>query len=244
MSNHCARVWSLASFGVILACCLGCGTREYEKQLERTVARLKAGSPAGPGQPAGWQPAAQPPGVQLPDTTVTVQVPPFFAEPPLPQHEDARRLKPPSIDVPGLKLTYEGLVTDSTGGQMPFYCYLGATAEDPQWQLQQQVQAAFPGATLNWESVQCDTPYGEALQWKVLTASGQEQEFRYLNAQQQESYARMPAKLLFYVRQEGGTFVIVGWRTPASIEQFIGLDNEWGLDGWAQRVAGSVTSDE
>jgi hypothetical protein len=239
MSKRSANRCLAAGLALLLSTCLGCGTRRYEDRLQETVKRLEQESVFSQMQPP----------VRLSDTPVMVQFPRFFDHAPLPDDSDPRRLKPPSVDIPGLKLTYEGFITDSEGGKIPFYCYLAATEEDPARQLQRQVRNAFPAEALDWQSVDCPTPDGGTITWKQLQAEGTqgdgtEQEFYYVNESGQESFAKMPAKFLLDLRQEGRLFLVIAWRAPTSIEKLIGQDGNFGLDQWAGRVAGSVTVEE
>jgi len=234
MRERGADPWLMVGLALLLGSCLGCGSKRYEDRLQETVKRLR--------QESGF--SGMRPAVLLSGTPVMVQLPRFFAESPLPEDGDARRLKPPSIEIPDLKSTYEGFVADENEGKQHYYCYLAATKKDPQRQLQQQVQAAFPDTVLDWKRLDCERPDGGTEQWKQLQGSGQQQEFYYLDKQGQATYRKMIAEMRFYVRQAGDFFVVIGWRLPSAIGQNIGSEKDFGLDKWAGRVAGGVTLKE
>jgi len=233
MKKRCAKAWLVAGTVLWLSSCLGCGSKRYEDRLQETVKRLR--------QESGF--SGMRPAVQLSGTPVMVQLPRFLAESPLPEDSDARRLKAPSVEIPDLKSTYEGFITDSDGGKQHYYCYLAATKKDPQRQLQQQV-GVFPEVGLDWKSVDCERPGGGTEQWKQLQGSGLQQEFYYLDKEGQATYRKMPAEIRLYVRRVGDFFVVIGWRLPAKIGQNIGWEKDLGLDQWAKRVAGGVTLKE
>jgi hypothetical protein len=234
MKKLAVNTWLVA--GVLLTVCsaLGCGSKRYEDRLQETVKRL--------GQESAF--SGMRPAVQLPGTPVMVQLPRFLAESPLPEDSDARRLKPPLIEIPDLKSTYEGFVTDSDVGKQHYYCYLAATKKDPQRQLQQQLLGVFPDAAADWKPVDCERPGGGTVQWKLLQGSGPQQEFYYVDKGGQASYRRMPAEVRLYVRQVGDLFVVVGWRLPTTLGPRIGSEKDLGVEKWAQRVAGGVTLKE
>ena len=235
MSKQSAKTCLAAAGVLLLVGCLGCGTGGYEQRLEETVKRL--------GQESSF--SAMYPPVQLPDTAVTVQLPQFFDQSPLPGDTDDRRLKPPWVEVPELKFTHEGSVTDSKGGSIPFYCYLAASKTDPQGTLRRQLQTAFPNTDVKWEPVDCKMLSGETSRWQRLHGGGgEEQEFYCVNKEGQGQFAKMPGTMEFYLRQVGGVFVLIGWRLPTGIEKLIGQGNDFGLDVWAPMVAGSVPVEE
>lgn len=233
MSEHGVKRCLAAATVLLVGSCLGCGTGRYEERLEETVKRL--------GQESVF--SGMHPPTDLPGTAVTVQLPQFFGESPLPENSDARRLQPPEIEVPDLKLTYEGSITESVGGKQHFYCYLAATRQDPQRQLQRQFQTAFPATVTKWEDADCKTADGGTVKWKKLQgvqAEGQTQEFYYVDKEGQESFRKMPAAMLLHLRKVGDLFLVVGWRMPATLEKLIGVEGDLGLKQWAPRVAGSI----
>jgi hypothetical protein len=238
MSTRKSTVWvagiaslSLAPVALLLGTCTGCGTRGYEERLNETVKQL--------GKESAFSRMYPP--VQLPGTPVMVQLPRFLGESPLPEGSDPRRLKPPSIDLPDLKSTYEGFIVDTAEGKQHFYCYLAATKKDPERQLQQQFQAALPDTVAEWQPADCETPDGGSVRWRRVEGTSKEQEFYYVEKEGRESFRKMPAKMLLYLRQEGDLFLLIGWRLPSSIENLIGVQGDFGLKRWASRVAGSVT---
>lgn len=217
----------IGGLALLLGVCPGCGTPEYERRLDATLKRLREGSE--------FVKYMDPPR-QLSGTPVRVQLPAPFEGSLLPDEADARRLEPPGIDVPDRKATYEWWITDSRGGKIPFYCYLAATDEDPGRRMARQVRGAFPDSgIIRWERADCETPDGRTIAWQRIEGSGENQAFYYVDPQGQGEFRKLNSKVVFYTRQEGGLFVVIGWRLPTTIEQHVALDK------WAPRVAGSVT---
>ena len=139
-------------FVFLLTVLVGCGTSEYERRLSGRDARLKAQSAAKFNDMGDAQ--------KLADTNVSVRGPKKMTA--LSEgKDDPRRIKPGDIPIPGLKQTYEGLVQDSTGGQLPFYCYVGVIPT-PMQQLVAQIQTGLSAAKMNgpfnWTDLQAETP--------------------------------------------------------------------------------------
>jgi len=234
----------LAAAVLALTCVAqGCGTREYERRLKGAVSTISKGS--------GFQQLYGP--TALEGTPITVRVPKTFQKSFTAgsvvdgAQVDPRRVKPPFMEISGLKITYEATVQDAVGGKMPYYCYLAAVpldvvrevqSPDERYQrLQKRVSNAlrekFPQAS-DWTDVRCHTPGGDVRICRKLSASG-EQVFFYVDKAGAGSFRNMPGTLEFYACTEAGHFVLVGWRVPDVIRQHAKLNE------LAPLVAGSIS---
>ena len=108
MSKRSVNLWLAMATVLLLASPWGCGTGRYEERLEETVRGL--------GKKSAFR-GMHPP-VEVPGTPVMIQLPQMFEASPLPSDTDPRRLQLPSIELPDLKLTYEGLLTYKDGSQI------------------------------------------------------------------------------------------------------------------------------
>ncbi len=231
MSKHFTYYCPMVAGNLLLILCFGCETAEYEEQLGRTIARLE--------QQSEFTTEMYPP-KQVPGTPAWVQLPRSFEEAPLADDggDDGRR-RPP-VYVGGLKSTYEGFIVDGSGGKMPFYCYLSAldAASPPAARfnrsMRTQLLSGLDSSIGPWETVQCRAPTGGASEWQKLRATGAQQ-FYYVDGNGQGGPREMDGVMEFYTRQDSGFLIVIGWRMPAAIEQYVGLSE------WAPRVAGSVT---
>ncbi len=234
----------LTVFTFCLLPCLwaGCGTGGYEDVLEKQRWASGAAAPA-PGAPAADKLGAS---QQIPGTPVSIRIPRVFTSPALAEGiTDARRVKPGVVTIPGLKLTYEGFIKDSTEGQMAYYCYVGVTSGPLQTiatQLHDELAKKFPGAMAGWKDVSCATPEGQTIQCRKLRVLGK-QELYYKDKAGKENYpANNDGVLEIYLYEKGGQVVIVAWRLPASIEANVGLGEFSAVDG--RKRQRQVTTDE
>ena len=246
MSRHFAKLSPAAGAVLLLATCLGCGTGDYQAQLERTVGELRG----------EWEKVMHP-SKALPGTTVTFRMPrQLFREKtpeeiPLQERKeeesiDPRRLNPPleGVEIGGLKYTYEGFFTYGDGSKIAYYCYLaavdvsGLASKDPNRvirTLRQQLYAALGDASIQWSPVQCETPEGRATEWQRLQCTGK-QDFYFIDKDGKTDFRKPEATLEFYSLLEGDLVVVIGWRVPKAIVEHVGLRK------WAPMVAGSVTA--
>jgi len=154
---------------------------------------------------------------------------------------DPRRLKPSLATLPGLKLTYEAFIKDAEGGQLPYYCYVGAVSmandsgKDPGGSLRGELAGQPANESLSdWEPFQGETPEGQGSQWKRLRCVAP-QEFAYTSQAGRTSLMTLPGVLEIYLREEGGYLIVIAWRMPKNIEPNVGLAK------WAPLVAGCVS---
>jgi len=216
MSLHAPRSILHSLLIVLLLALLGCGTDEYERRLAGRAARLQAQHAAKFNELGDPQDVA--------GANIAVRLPKSMTV--LTEGKDSsRRIKPGAIPLPGLKLTCEGFVQDSEGGQLPYYCYVGAV-DAPLKELTTQIQGALAGMVsgpLQWTDLQAETPAGPKIAWRKMRIAF-DQEFYYRTKDGQDQYPTVPGTLELYLQDAGPRTAIVAWRMPAGIEQNVGLD--------------------
>jgi hypothetical protein len=199
----------------------GCGTGEYEQRLATRSTRAQNALNFNELY------APQP----LPGTSVSVRVPVLFKESPLVEGVpgkdgkpiDPRRVKPTLFELPWLKYTYEGFVDNPAGGKLPFYCYVAAVNKaaggvnnpEPDWKGQLSNKGGVAG---DWTDFQGQSPEGRPVAWRKLHFTGP-QEFCTIDKNGQEQYVQLPGVLDIYLHEEAGSYVLIAWRMPASVEQ-------------------------
>ncbi|MEX0678220.1 MAG: hypothetical protein WD063_14160 [Pirellulales bacterium] len=216
----------LKSFGGALGACAGlmvllagCGISRYDSLLEHRVASLR-----GEARFRHLYAATQ-----LPGTPISIRLPMVFKD--SYQENSAHkedgavispdRLQPPFLKLPGFKLCYEG-TNDTGGARLPFYCYLAALPARPgdadklASQLQAQLKKSFPQTPDEWQAVDANSPSGFSVHWRKIRVEG-EQPFRVRTAQQLESQ-NLPGIFELWIHDADDYVVLVGWRTPGSIE--------------------------
>jgi hypothetical protein len=213
--------WGAWLAGVCLfATFAGCGTSDYDKLVSRRLEVLR-----GEAKFRGlWAPT------QLADTPIKIRVPMVFpasynadsAHPDDGPKISPDRLQPPFLTLPGFKICYEGMVTDAQSAKLPFYCYLAAVpakpgdAETLATEFQARLKETFKDAPDNWETVDCDSLSGVPVQWKKIRVMG-EQSFRVMTGQTVAAQ-NLPAVFELWIRDAQDYVVMVGWRSPRSIE--------------------------
>ena len=220
---------------ILLLLCGGCGTGAYEERLETRVKELRTSSVFRDLGPP----------VDLGDTPIRARVPMVFKDPLAEgaavddKTADPRRTKPPVINLTGYRRTYEATIDDSSGGKLPYYCFLAAVAEDaakdPTRVWQSQLASQFPDARAGWQAVDVPTPEGNSVGWQRLQIAIP-QEFYYVDSKGQASFVKMPGILVMYYRPLAGFHVVVAWRLPAGTEDNVKLSQ------WEKLVAGTVTA--
>jgi len=164
-----------------------------------------------------------------------------FAGPGGEQFAPEEIIQPLGVAVPGLRLTYEGHVTDSAGGRIPYYLYLAAAdkrqrsrrAADLTTTIGYNLRSKFPEASTVWQPFQATTPDGGGMLWQRLRLE-QPQGFRYINAEGDTQVVELPGVLDIYHRAAGDWFVTIAWRVPESIVESVQLSK------WAPLVPGTL----
>ena len=227
----------IALGGLVVGTFGGCGAGAYERRLQKGLDERITKEQKAARFNVLYAPQA------LDKVPVSVRIPTAFTVPPLVEEvnqADPRRVKPGLVRLPGLKLTYEMTIKDDKGGQLPYYCYVGAmkAAEN---QLQEVCNTlrgeltAKPGADVSeWVDFQGEAPDGRDMAWKKLRCVSQ-QEFVCADAGGQARSETMPGLLEIYLHEEKGYLVVVAWRMPKSLEASVDLTQ------WAPLVAGCVS---
>ena len=209
-------VWTLLLGAVGLAMLSGCGGSAYDSLVNRRLLELRVGAPFK----ILWGPTT------LDETPISLRVPLVFRKSYRPDsgHSDdggrikPDRLQPPFLPLPGLKLCYEGASPDPGGGTLPFYCYVAVVPKGDAAKLQTELQAAlkttFPETPDTWESVDAKTPEEKAVPWKKIRVEGEQPFF----AGPQKKPTMMPGIFELWIHGADDYVVLVGWRTPKSIE--------------------------
>src|SRR3989304_1525076 len=219
----------------LLGICWGCGTGEYERRLEGRIAEIKTESK--------FNFLSQP--RDVPDTQVSIRIPQEFKSPPLVEGGeiegkpiDPRRVKPNVINIPGLKLTFEGFIEDANKGKQPYYLYIGVTTDERRANYPRIMVSELKSksnTTTELSDLQAPTPQGRSLDWRKCRATGN-QEFFYVPLEGEPSFRRMPGiiDLLFY--DQGDILVIMAWRMPSGLEQSFDFPNWEAMTAGCMRV--------
>ena len=132
-----------------------------------------------------------------------------------------QRIEPPFLRLPGFRLCYEG-TADDAAGLVPFYCYLCALPSKPgdadklAAELATQLNDKFKDAKAEWEPIDAYSPDGKAKAWKKIRITG-EQDF-FVNTGQKEEVKKLPGIFELWMCNAPDWIVLVGWRTPTSID--------------------------
>lgn len=206
-----------------LVCCAGCGGGEYMKRF----------GPLGDGPdtaPELYKP------INIEGTTASVRIPQifktsFYENSPDSENGgnpvDPRRVQPPFLKLPALKICYEGLEANSG---YRHYVYVaaptlaeasavagGVTFAD--W-IRQQLATAFPTASIAWQDLSCPTPAAGMMTYKYIRVVGDQ---IFYSGSGQYSTINGVANIML---METPTYhFLIVWRTPSAIEATIGLDN-------------------
>ena len=230
--------WAAALVCVGLSVVLsGCGIGDYNRLMNRRLGALRAGAKFknlyGPTQLSG--------------TPISIRVPIIFAssyEETSPHKDDGAvihpdRVQPPFLKLRGFKVCYEGTVTQDNL-KLPHYVYLAAVpsqagdADKLAAQIQADLTKAFPkpddakaddaaaaepeqqAPEPTWEQVDVDTPQGVYSHWRKIRVEG-DQTFRVRNSGKVEEQ-KLPGIFELWLHDTDNYLVLVGWRTPKSIE--------------------------
>ena len=199
----------------------GCGTGEYRRMIDASVGHARTSAPYRTLFAY----------TSLPGTPLKVRVPITFnhsyredsAHP-----EDGAKIKPdrfqpPFLELEGLKYCYEAHTADpQSGAKVPFYCYLAALparpgdAERLAGELQAKLKAKFDSTPDHWEPIDAYSENGKASPWKKIRVES-DQPF-YTSVGETREVKVLPAIFELWMRDLEDTVVLVGWRTPKSIE--------------------------
>jgi len=221
-----------------LACLFGCGTGAYEDRLERSIGATQSRSKFNVLAAAAT----------VPNTSITIRVPhnkrnKNFSEFTLLTAGAAgkKRLKPP-VDFPDWEATYEALITDSNGGQIP--CYLYVDVDDisqgrhtvTDYMLLNSMSDKL-SSTSEVQSYQGETPEGRSVEWKKIHGEGK-MPFVYIDPQGKESDRQLQGVFELLFRRSGKKMIYLGWRAPKRYVDFAKVDQ------WLSLVAGCISVPE
>jgi hypothetical protein len=198
----------------------GCGTSDYDTQLRTRLDELRAGAP--------FRVLFAP--TSIPDTPIKIRVPQLFpksytAASPHPDDGPkirADRLNPPFMELPGLRICYEGKGVDPDRGKLPYYCYICVVASKPgdaekmAADLLAKLKETFKEAPA-WENVDVRTPTDKGMQWLKLRVSS-EQPFPINRGANGPKSANFPGIFELWLYDAQQYIVLVGWRTPESVQ--------------------------
>ncbi len=216
------RVRSVAAVlaAVALAAAGGCGAAEYRRMVNASVDHARTSAPYRTLYAY----------TSLEGTPCTIRVPLAFnhsyrvdsAHPQDGPKIRPDRFQPPFLEIEGLRLCYEGNADDAMGLKMPFYCYLAALQARPgdadrlQTDIQAKLKAKFEKTPDEWERADAYSEDGKAAPWKRIRVEG-DQVFQ-VNTGQKVETQKLPGIFELWMRDLGNWIVMVGWRTPKSIE--------------------------
>jgi hypothetical protein len=213
-----ASTLSLVVSTALIATMSGCGGSTYDSLVNRRLDQLRGSAP--------FRTLFAP--TSIPETPLKIRVPMAFrasytAES---RHGDdggqisPQRLQPPFVELPGLKLCYESRIDDPAGGgKLPFYCYIAAVpqgnADKIAADLQAKLKETFNNAPAEWTNVDAKTPEDKGLPWRKIRIAA-EQPF-LVRGEKTES-KNLPGIFELWIHDAKDYVVIIGWRTPASID--------------------------
>jgi hypothetical protein len=208
-------LWACAG---LVAAASGCGTSEYNALTAKRANTLYAQAPFrslyGP--------------TPLDPTPLSIRVPTVFSKayyPDSPHPLDGpkinpQRVQPPFLEIPGLKVCYEGTF-DLEGRRLPFYCYLAAVpgkagdADKLAAELQAELKKKFPSTPDGWEDVQADTQDGSYIAWKKIRVTADQS---FLVQVTNPVPTDVPGDFELWIHELPDYVVLVGWRSPSSID--------------------------
>lgn len=237
--EHCFAVGLALAIG---ACC-GCGTSEYRQRMAAGLEKLR--------QESQFNELLCDASEVIQGARVSVRVPRVFQQSFVvgsiikgnkPVESD--RVKPPLVELPEANITYEAMAPYA-GGQVSYYCYLGAK-ELSGTKLTNQGDALaadlrdkFPNTTGDWADLQFATPEGGSVTWKKLRSTF-DQKFYGVDKSGKPSFKQMPGVLEIYYRQDAGCLVVMCWRVPKDKD----LEKITDYANLAAHMAGAVVVNE
>jgi hypothetical protein len=218
---------------------VGCGRSEYESRVDSGLNGARIQQTFSVVSPAA---------TEFPGTPLTVRLPKFINASCKAYTEDSAgpdgqgkanplHVQPPFLKLSGLRITYE--MSDALPDSplpITYYCYLaavpaGALAADGK-PVEESIQAQL-AAGLNvqpqWETMLCPTEAGPKVEWRKISATGQQPFF-----EQGEATKNFPGVFELYTKEIDELRVFIGWRWPQKLDA--------NVSGVAPLVAGSVVA--
>jgi len=196
----------------------GCGTADYNRLSNERLGELRAA--------AKFQGLFAP--TPLDDTPLSIRIPVEFTKSYKPDSAypddgdkiDPKRVQPPFMVIPGLKVTYEEAASGPNGILVPFYCYVAAIPSKPgdadklQADILAQLKETFKDGVGAWEAKDCLMISGTVLQWHMLRAVG-DQPF-LVKENGKKTAQNLPGIFEIWIYDSQQYIVLVGWRTPTA----------------------------
>jgi len=230
-------IWARTASGLLLIALLalglaplGCGTNQYERVMIARAKDLKQASAFRKLMPPQ----------QVPGTALWIRLPEQFYDKPLQEGRtlaggvvDQQRLKPLMLELPGLTATYEAMIpeTDAEGDsarKVAWYCYVlqvryrKGLYYDPGENIRRQFLENEIETDSQWVDVECPTPEGRRIDWKILHATAV-QPFYTVQGEGPGKIEQMPGSFDVYLRREGDYVLGLVWRVPDAVRSRI----EW-----------------
>jgi hypothetical protein len=242
------KMYIAAAVALFLIFFAGCGTSDYEQRLDKRIKALKSGSKFNLLSSS----------IEVSGTQVSIRVPQKndsnkqtyedlktggFEKPPLQDGAgsdgkpiDPRRLKPNPIDVPDLKLTFEGFIPDAKDGKLPYYLYVvvntGANRTFYPRNMQADLESKIKD-TSQLAEFSAQTPEGRLIDWKECHATGS-QSFYYVKPNGEGQYVQMDGTIQLLFHDENNALVMLIWRWPKGLDQVVDFKS------WIEMTAGCV----
>ncbi|HEX3727153.1 MAG TPA: hypothetical protein VHV08_12955 [Pirellulales bacterium] len=226
------RIAVPAALSAVIA---GCGTAEYNALVLSRTNNLRTSAPFrvlyGP--------------TRLPGTPISLRVPLSFRKSyteDSPHGDDGPKIRPdrfqpPFLQIPGMKICYEGMANVGAAGKIPFTCYLAAVPAKPgdadklAADLLEKLQQTFKDAPKEWQNIDAVAPDGKAQPWKKVRVVG-DQPFPANSGRiadgKKVTTEVMPGIFELWLYDAQDYIVLIGWRAPtaadgASSGQEVGL---------------------
>jgi hypothetical protein len=209
---------------VLLVCVLsGCGTGGYDEGMQQQLGAARQQAPFlklyKDGSP-------------IEGTNRTIRLPAIFklayqegsAHPRDAGPIDARRLQPPFLALPGLRVCYESTVQEGTE-LYPYYCYIAAEPMKPEDrnafenELLTKLKQTFPEAA--WESIDVRTPAGATISWKKVSVKGEQ---TFMGGGVPSIPVKYPGTFELWLHEGDAGVIMIGWRCPDALAAKIELD--------------------
>jgi len=216
-SEKMIRTYTAASVALLLVIVWGCGDGEYEQRLDERIKELSISSKFNVLSPSS----------EVPGTSVSIRIPKDFKNPPLTEGAvvddkpvDSRRVKANVVEIPELKLTYEGSIVDANGGKQPYYLYVAVSTNPNRVNFPRSMQSELNvkfNDTTQPTDYPAQTPEGRSVTWKQCRGTGS-QDFYYVSPSGEGQFRKMTGSMQLFFLDANDTLVTLAWRMPVALE--------------------------
>ena len=209
--------WKRNSAILLVVCCAGCGTRQYDERMRERLSELRSVSHI-------YRLLFES-DTMIPGTNVSFRLPKLFDESSKSwatgsKNEagfdiDVQRIQPPFAELPGFRFCYERFYTDSEGKPKVIYCYVAvidpaeSSPEEIMGTIQQDLTAKFPDAPEVWEDVEIATPDESTRSCKRTSVQGPQ---RFDLTPVGGPFDEFDGRLDLYLVSTDQQHILVGWR--------------------------------